>query len=42
MVNSFLLNKCNHGKFDVMLNVTLEIYGFEIEENAEKWDFEGF
>ena len=40
--DSLLLNKCNHGIFHVKLNVTLEIYVFEIEENAEKRDFEGF
>ena len=40
--DSLLLNKCNHGIFYVKLNITLEIYGFEIEENAEKCDFEGF
>ena len=40
--DSLLLNKCNHGISYLKLNVTLEIYGFEIEENAEKCDFEGF
>ena len=38
--DSLLLNKCNHDIFYVKLNVTLEIYGFEIEENAEMCDFE--
>ena len=32
--DSVLLNKCKHGIFYVKLNVTLEIYGFEIDENA--------
>ena len=40
--DSLLLNKCNHDIFYAKLNVILEIYGFEIEENAEKCDFEGF
>ena len=40
--DSLLLNKCNHGIFYVKLDVTLNIYGFEIEENTEKCDFEGF
>ena len=37
-----LLNKCSHDIFYVKLNVTLEIYGFEIKENSEKCDFERF
>ena len=37
-----LLNKCNHDIFYAKLKVILEIYGFEIEENAEKCDFEEF
>ena len=37
-----LLNNCKHGIFYVKLKVILEIYGFKIEENAEKCDFEGF
>ena len=37
-----LSNKCNHDIFCAKLNVILDIYGFEIEENAEKYDFEGF
>ena len=40
--DSFLLNKCNHDIFYAKLEVILEIYGFEVEENAEKCDFEGF
>ena len=40
--DSLLLNKWNHDIFYAKLNVILEIYGFEIEENAEKCDFEGF
>ena len=40
--DSLLLNKCNHDIFYAKLNVILEIYGFEIEKNAEKCDFEGF
>ena len=40
--DSLLLYKCNHGIFYVKLNVTLEIYGIEIEEYAEKCDLEGF
>ena len=37
-----LLNKCNHDIFHAKLKVILEIYGFEIEENEETCDFEGF
>ena len=40
--DSLLLNKSNHDIFYAKLNVILEIYGFEIEKNAEKCDFEGF
>ena len=40
--DSLLLNKCNHGIFYAKLNITLEIYAFEVEENAEKCNFEGF
>ena len=40
--DSLLLNKRNHGIFYVKFNVTLGIYGFEIEENAEKCVFEEF
>ena len=32
---SRLLKKCNHDIFYAKLNVILEIYGVEIEENAE-------
>ena len=37
-----LLDKYNHDIFYAKLNVILEIYDFEIEENAEKCDFKGF
>ena len=40
--DSLLLNESNHDIFYAKLNVILEIYGFGIEENAEKCDFEGF
>ena len=40
--DSLLLNKWNHDIFYAKLNVILEIYGFKIEENAEKCDFERF
>ena len=40
--DSFLLNKCNHDITYAKLKVILEVYGFEIEENAEKCNFEGF
>ena len=37
-----LLNRCTHDIFYAQLNVILEIYGFEIKENAGKCDFEVF
>ena len=40
--DSLLFNKCNHGIFYVKLNASLGIFGFEIEENAKKCDFEAF
>ena len=40
--DSLLLNKCDHDLIYANLNIILELYGFEIEENTEKCDFEGF